>query len=487
MRRMIALFVLLMMLIPAVSAAQSTECVGSPQTTIPIAPENIDQFGLIDAIGRGYNFRIVWLGDQIFTESESGWWRTNAALTAEPCRALPPAEVSPPPQSAPDAIRNQIPADERDFTTVLGVSPSRNFWLTLTSIWASDRSHTDVWNADGTLLHTLPDGGFRPYMHAAFNADESQIAIVGADGAITIYDVASGAELNHSDGWGGYAVAMAVSPSGNEVVIGNEEIARIWLLDRNTYSTSLPGTYTAAFMPDGTIALPQDNAIRFYTATDGREARSLFSAFPMYGTEIAVSPNGNWIALVHPENGWSVIDAQTGAPLMSGNVQQFEGMFNMVDIDISDTHLAVAEIDVLYLIPLNAASEIRTLPSAGFPAVAFSPDGSTLATSSATNLIQLYNVNDPSNPRQSGYFGSAVTDIEYSPDGRLIAVGAGDTLQLFDAATGENLYMTEAYFGSMQFTPDGTRIITGDWTCYLCGADESAQLSAAQVWGIVPD
>ncbi|MGH3826119.1 MAG: caspase, EACC1-associated type, partial [Pseudonocardiaceae bacterium] len=72
-------------------------------------------------------------------------------------------------------------------------------------------------------------------------------------------------------------------------------------------------------------------------------------------------------------------------------------------------------------------------------AVAFSPDGRTLATGSADHTVRLWNVTDPAHPTPLGPPLRAHTDyvnaVAFSPDGRTLASGSGDkTVRLWNVA-----------------------------------------------------
>lgn len=100
-------------------------------------------------------------------------------------------------------------------------------------------------------------------------------------------------------------------------------------------------------------------------------------------------------------------------------------------------------------------------------AVAFSPDGGQLATSGYHEFI-LWNAKDGRQIRRVSNVAERVYGIQYSPDGKLIAVAAGTPAQLgevklFDAESGElvaSLVRTSDSVFAVAFSPDGKRLAT---------------------------
>ncbi len=101
-------------------------------------------------------------------------------------------------------------------------------------------------------------------------------------------------------------------------------------------------------------------------------------------------------------------------------------------------------------------------------AVAFSPDGDQLATSGYHEVL-VWNTSDGTPLRRITNVAERVYSLQYSPDGKLIAVGAGTPAQLgevklFSAATGDlvtELGRTGDAVFTVAFSPDGKRLATG--------------------------
>ena len=95
--------------------------------------------------------------------------------------------------------------------------------------------------------------------------------------------------------------------------------------------------------------------------------------------------------------------------------------------------------------------------------LAFSPDGTLLATSSYDKLIKLWEVETGRELRTLKHHTMAVYQVAFSPDGRTLAsVGADQTVKLWDVATGQRLVtLTEATKGlnAVVFHPNGREVL----------------------------
>ena len=99
--------------------------------------------------------------------------------------------------------------------------------------------------------------------------------------------------------------------------------------------------------------------------------------------------------------------------------------------------------------------------------MAFSPDGTRIASGSRDKTVRLWDAatGQPVGQPLTGHT-DAVSSVAFSPDGTRIASGSADnTVRLWDAATGQPVGQpltghTDAV-SSVAFSPDGTRIASG--------------------------
>ena len=114
-----------------------------------------------------------------------------------------------------------------------------------------------------------------------------------------------------------------------------------------------------------------------------------------------------------------------------------------------------------------ASRLVRRIPGAGSAAVAFSPDGSRLATAGSSE-VRIWN---PATGRRVLTLAappSPIHDVAYSPDGSRLATRSEDgTAIVWDARTGKRLLTLPdnaggGRFSHVSFSPDGTRLATDD-------------------------
>ena len=72
--------------------------------------------------------------------------------------------------------------------------------------------------------------------------------------------------------------------------------------------------------------------------------------------------------------------------------------------------------------------------------VAFSPDGTLLASGSLDKKIRLWDVKTGGEIKQLQGHTESITSVVFAPDGKVLASGSGDgTIRLWDVATGEEI------------------------------------------------
>jgi hypothetical protein len=115
-------------------------------------------------------------------------------------------------------------------------------------------------------------------------------------------------------------------------------------------------------------------------------------------------------------------------------------------------------------------------------AVAYGPDGRTLAYGAFDHTVRLCEIASGRELRSLSGHNSDVFDVAYSPDGRTLAsAGADRAVKIWDAATGTELRVLlghDDWVWSLKFSPGGRRIasVSRDQTIRLWDVDTGQEL-----------
>ena len=355
-----------------------------------------------------------------------------------------------------------------------------------------DDNTVRLWDVDTqTPIRTL-EGYTGTVESVSFSPDGKKIATGGQDAIVRLWDVDTQTEIGTLEGHTGYVSSVSFSPGGKTIATGSyDTTVRLWDVDTkaeigtleghtggvNSVSFSPDGRTLASGSIDGTVRLwdvAMQTGISILEAT--RSNRGVMGvSFSPDGTTIATrssrySSAGFWRVATLTRAVWygngyigdfgyigliwevlwvaapisnirtileehiyavkSVAFSPDGRTLATGNSD--DGTFYVGHSRIYDT----------FLWDVATLTKISRLQYSRVKCVAFSPDGTTIA--SETNL---WNVPTQTRIGSLGY--GSTKSVAFSPDGHTIAFGTGSGIvSLWDVATRLQISRHSEHFGN---------------------------------------
>jgi WD40 repeat protein len=296
----------------------------------------------------------------------------------------------------------------------------------------------------------------------AFSADGRRLATASFDTTVGIWDVATGSRLVELAGHTENVMSVAFSPDGTRVVSGSRDrTARIWDVETGVVLTTLSGhndsVFSVAFAPDGSrIATGSfDGFTRLWDAATGSELASLRGPGGSIET-IAFTPDGRFLLCGGEDRVVEVWDLSTLqrvrkleaagdwvnvlALSRDGSLLATSGSFGDPTVRVWDTETWTTKHVLKGFFRLGGADEkIGMIGRAN--CLAFDKWGSTLAVGTGDSTVRFFDV------LSGEELGSGTTkqldrlcSIAFSPDGTLMATASDDgTVKLWRAAQPSDL------------------------------------------------
>ena len=339
-----------------------------------------------------------------------------------------------------------------------------------------------VWEAaSGRQLHAFFEAD-NEYCAVAWSPDGSILAAAansqtGRNFSICFFDLQTGKETSRLNGHSQPAYCLAFSSDGKTLVSASlDKVIRWDLANRAKQSEwRINATAALAVAPDGkTLAWvdgeTEDKSVHICDCATGQEIR-LLKGHQHSVVSVAWSPDGKFVASGNSFDPIFLWEVGTGNVARRLD-QQGGGMCLQFSAD--GRWVAGAGMDgSVHLWEAATGNEQPKLTGyrGWVNAIAFAPDGKTLALAGAeSQVIHQWDVDLAKERRtMAGHFGQ-VHAVAYSPDGKLLATGSGDwhagdnAICVWDAATGKEARRLACQPGriwALTFSPDGKWIASG--------------------------
>lgn len=314
----------------------------------------------------------------------------------------------------------------------------------------------------GELKRSLPRGpGDCDALAVSRNGDF--LACGGTGNIIRILDTASGKEAVFGPGPQAPLVGLALASKNRVATL--TAAGRMLILDavgRPALERDLKqsGDLLFAAGPDGKTLIAAGNTARFYDAGNGADIAEL----PAKGRDaietIAVTPDGNTVALGYQSSQIELWDWRNQKSL---GTLQYPGALFALAFSPDGKKLAAAGAAKTFLWDAHTKEliqsfDVREGPAATFPSVkvlAFAPDNKTLAAGCFDAVIRIYDTSaknpaDPKEQRLCEGHTSAILALQFSTDGRLLISGSFDrTARLWEAFSGKEVTAYRGHIGAV--------------------------------------
>ena len=285
----------------------------------------------------------------------------------------------------------------------------------------------------------------------AFSPDGTKLA--ATDGPIKLWDVSTQTKIATFEGQAGGTVAF--SPDGTKLASGSvDKTVKLWEVSTGKNISTLTGhtelPRSVAFSPDGTklASGSVDKTVKLWEVSTGKNINTLMGHMDRVES-IMFSPDGTKLASGSADRTVKLWEVATGE-----NINTLGG---------TDSPSAAEQMLHMFARRTSKSAQHRSPVTS----VAFSPDGTKLASGDMDGMVKVWDVSTGRNIRIVRGPGGLYKSVAFSPDGTKLAssISGGDgTVEIREAATGKNINTIAGHLAGVQsivFSPDGTKLAAG--------------------------
>ncbi len=242
------------------------------------------------------------------------------------------------------------------------------------------------------------------------------------------------------------------------------------------------------FSPDGSFFATGNESRRaaqipsevvLWNSTTGERLRRITS-HESYTMGLAFSPDGSILASCElgfepirpPPGEWAgqvtLTDVATGKVLKTHRLDQFAATTVTFSPDAEQYAVGGGRADRGRVKMWSLRSNADPIALSGHPgvvySVAFSPDGTRLASADWSGSVRIWNAADGTLIRTMVAHAKSIFSLAFAPDGRtLVSAGIDQTVKLWHLETGDELLFlrAEAPVSSLAFTANGKSLVAG--------------------------
>jgi RNA polymerase sigma factor (sigma-70 family) len=324
-----------------------------------------------------------------------------------------------------------------------------------------------LWDAaSGKTVATLT--GHTSFISSVtFSPDGKTLASASGDECIKLWNVATGENTATLKGHSREVIHVAFAPDGKTLASGSDDCSiKLWDVATSKNTATLKGhahwVQAVAFSPDGTTLASggYDADIKFWDVATGKNIATITGHYCSVAA-LAVSRDGKILASGGEHGILWLWDLNRGCQRATFRSEIFDSNSSLAfSPDGSKLASGGASHNSVRVWDVTLGKEFNTYTtnSREYFCLAYSPDGKTLATGCADKTVTLWYPNGDKTTILAGHAGG-VFSVAFSPDGKLLASGSDDkTIKLWDLADGNclaTLHRHEDGVQSVAFSPDG--------------------------------